>query len=343
MSLTPFVVLVLVVVVGLQHRLQTKPSTTMSSVDSIHARIVDSVGRKDLGSLRVLANELAAGARDGDADALQQMLFLARESAMNAGGDKGWYALSQASALRALGERPERLPIHFHLELVRLVRQKLDAGGDWLDEQRWRKVRANQARLWLGGLHRIEKTIDTSWRADNPPALHPVDAPPSIPSGASADSVQDPQIRAKYEEALARHREKLRAFSEQHQARQLLQTFGREACDYLVYLYATPPCDLDELDKLLRESGVDQALADSVRKAARERMDYFQQSKQAMSAHKRVTLAATMAYLERPPGFFSGSVHFFSSFSSDSVFASLPSSASSFLETSEPSSATLIS
>ena len=176
--------------------------------------------------------------------------------------DERQYEVARRYALSALAE-PNEIPLVTELELTGhvmtdMVTPRAPKGEDFAQR------RNKDVEIRLHAWKRLIDAIDPNWDP-NEVLLSPnaVGADMGIPVGGMApESVKDPKLRAEYEAALQKNREKIERHSEQRRLHDWLKRFPKRAEEYIIQAYSKPPFDVEELKQYL-----DKYVADTKTKA----------------------------------------------------------------------------
>lgn len=143
-----------------------------------------------------------------------------------------------------------------------------------IDQQVWKTLREQKARLLLAAWHRVAGSIDPTFDFADRPFLN-VAAPPAsgMPAGVDPEAITDPKLRAEYERAIVENAAQIRRSNKQIHLKQTAPRFFAEVQRYLVSAYSRSPMNLPELDGLLTEYLCDpvvhKRVLDEVRKSQR--------------------------------------------------------------------------
>lgn len=176
---------------------------------------------------------------------------------------------AQHLAMRAL-EVADQIPLDVAYELLGPVQQRLDAAGNRLDDQAWAELRKKQAKLWLHAWQRVARTIDPHWDPDDLPQMNVM--PPSgtwILAGVAPDAIEDPELRAQHEAAIALNERKAARHREQYRARQLRERWLNTGERFLIHAYMIAPDASSELEALLMQHVTDAGFRDEILNAVR--------------------------------------------------------------------------
>ena len=160
------------------------------------------------------------------------------------------YDLARKYALSVL-EKSQEISIEMELELtghvVTLMYTPSAPKGEDFAQRRKKDV-----EIRLHAWRRLIDAIDPNWDP-NERLLSPnaVAMELGLPSGIAPESVKDPKLRAEYEAALERNRQKGRRYSEQSRLRDWLKSYPKSAERYIVLSYSEPPFRLEELKQHL--------------------------------------------------------------------------------------------
>ena len=125
----------------------------------------------------------------------------------------------------------------------------------------WAQERSSKTKLWLHAWSRLEKGINRNFDFSDRPLLNV--RPPEetgLPAGAAPESIRDQKLRAAYKAAIAANAAKAQEYNNQFELKSLDGLFTKKAEEYIVRVYAKPPYNLDELERHLTASGLDQTI-----------------------------------------------------------------------------------
>lgn len=125
----------------------------------------------------------------------------------------------------------------------------------------WAQERSSKTKLWLHAWSRLEKGINRNFDFSDRPFLNV--RPPEetgLPAGAAPESIRDQKLRAAYKAAIAANAAKAQEYNKQFELKSLDGLFTKKAEEYIVRVYAKPPYNLDELERHLTASGLDQTI-----------------------------------------------------------------------------------
>lgn len=175
--------------------------------------------------------------------------------------DERQYDVARRYALSAL-EKPNEIPLDIELELTGhvmtdTVTPRAPKGQEWT--QRRKKDLEVKFHAWK----RLKDAIDPNWDPNDLPVSNIV--PPSatgLPGGVASEAIKDPKLRAEYETAIEKNRQKAERYGEQYRLRGWLKRFPKRAEEYIIQSYSKPPFDVEELKQYL-----DKYIADTKTKA----------------------------------------------------------------------------
>jgi len=163
------------------------------------------------------------------------------------------YGLARELALSAL-ERRDAIPLTLELELTGHV-STIATIRDRREDQQFSQERRKDAEVRVHAWRRLEKAIDPNWDPNDFPVINIV--PPAatgLPSGVAPQAIEDPALRAEYEAAIEKNRQKAERYNMQHQLRNWLKVYPKTAEEYLIQAYSMPPQAIEELSGLLTQS-----------------------------------------------------------------------------------------
>lgn len=167
------------------------------------------------------------------------------------------YELARKYALSALENR-DSIPLSLEIQLTGHV--ATPAGGHGLPEKDdFAKRRKKDVEVRLHAWRRMMDAIDPNWNPDDVPVLNVL--PPTatgLPGGIAPEAIKDAKLRAEYEAAIQRNRQKAERYSEQHELHFLLKTFPKNVEDYIVQAYSHTPYNVEELRKSFDKYKIDE-------------------------------------------------------------------------------------
>jgi hypothetical protein len=171
------------------------------------------------------------------------------------------YELSQKYAALAL-DRADTMSLRLETILLEFLSRDLAADTE---EASWVKERSDKTKLWLHAWARLEKGINRNFDFNDRPLLNM--RPPEqtgLPAGVVPEAIRDQKLRATYKAARAANAAKAREYNKQMALKSLDRMFVRKAEEYIVRVYAERPYNLDELERHLTTSGLDQTIRERV-------------------------------------------------------------------------------
>ena len=222
------------------------------------SRIISLTKSKDLVGLEEFADEVQRTWRLRNRE-YYAGLMLKTCRAFSSGGfkDDRQYSLARKNALLAL-EEPAEIPLEMELELVGHVMSDMVIPSA-PKGQEWAQQRKTDMKVRFHAWKRLTDAIDPNWDPNDKPFRSIV--PPvatGLPSGIAPESIKDPTLRAEYEAAIQRNREKIKRYTEQIRLREWLKRFKRTQERYVIRAYSKPPFNLAELKQYLENYIADQ-------------------------------------------------------------------------------------
>lgn len=172
------------------------------------------------------------------------------------------YELARKYALLAVAE-PNEISLETELNLIGHA-ITLMIGRNSPKGEKWAQLRKKDVEIRLHAWNRLLDTIDPNWDPNevlwSPNAIG---ADMGLPAGGIApESIKDLTLRAEYEAALQRNREKSERYTKQSRLHKWLKRFPPRAERYIVRAYSKVPFNLEELKQYL-----DNYIADEKTKA----------------------------------------------------------------------------
>lgn len=181
-------------------------------------------------------------------------------------------SLIQKYATLAL-EKSETIPLEIELPLLLHLQEDVDYSKGVVKGVEWSKQRSRITKSWLSAWQRLEKEIDKNFDFNDLPERNI--APPlstGLPSGIAPEDVEDPKLRAEYEAALAKNKQKAQNYSRQVKLRELDKLFSPRVEQYIISAYSKPPFDLEELKQYLDEYVTDKERSARILDAVKKKM-----------------------------------------------------------------------
>jgi hypothetical protein len=178
------------------------------------------------------------------------MLELCKPLSSGRFNDEQQYALARKYALSVL-DKPEEISVEMELELTGHVMTLMctpyaPKGEDFA--QRRKKDVEVRFHAWK----RLIDAIDPAWDPNDLPSINvPTPLASGQPSGVVPEAIKDPKLRAEYEAAIEKNRQKAERYNEQYSLRKWLKMFPRNAEPYIIQAYSNPPFNLEELKQYL--------------------------------------------------------------------------------------------
>jgi len=150
--------------------------------------------------------------------------------------------------------KPDNISIETEFALVSILHgQYIYTKGKRTDEQ-WASHRRKGVKRFFHAWQRLENAIDPTWEPDDVPKIN-IDLPKGVPGfpGMPPEMIKDPVLRAEYEQAIKKNREKIKIRNEQLKLRNIKKRYFRIVEKYLVSTYSIPPYDNEELEEYLNK------------------------------------------------------------------------------------------
>jgi hypothetical protein len=180
--------------------------------------------------------------------------------------------LARKYALSVL-EMPDAVPLTLELELTGHVMTLMctpyaPKGEDFAQRRR------KDVEIRLHAWKRLIDAIDPTWNPKEVPwSPNAVGASMGLPSGIAPESVKDPKLRAEYEAALQKNRQKIKIYTEQSRLHKWLKRFPKRAEAYIIQAYSKPPFNSEELKQYLDKNIADKKTKDKMLDAVKKNMD----------------------------------------------------------------------
>jgi len=177
-------------------------------------------------------------------------------------------ATTEKYAIQLL-DKVDGMPLDVEFGLLRYVRHEFeDQTVKLTDDKSLNQVRRQKARRWVDAWKRLNDAIDKDWDPEDLPeeSVAPPDAT-RLPSGVAPEEIDDPKLRAEYEAAIKANRQKNEEYKKQLRLRRLKKRFSPKIEKFLVTAYSTPPYNMQELGKYLRDYVDDEELRATILEA----------------------------------------------------------------------------
>lgn len=212
------------------------------------------------------------------------MLELCKPLSSGRFNEERQYTLARKYALLGLA-KPNQIPLETELELTGHVMTDMVTPRAPKDQE-WAQQRRKDVQIRLHAWKRLIDAIDPKWDPKDLPLIN-VPLPPGVGGEAGGDPryIEDPRIRAEYEEAIEKNKQKAERYIEQRRLRKWLKRFPPRAEIYIVRAYSKPPFNLQEqkqyLDNYLADEKTKARILDTVKKnMAKQAKDTPEDSKQ---------------------------------------------------------------
>lgn len=187
------------------------------------------------------------------------------------------YELARTYALSAL-EETDDIPLSLELELIGHVTTVRIVPGASRGED-FAGHREKDVAVRLHAWKRLIEAIDPNWDPEEvlwggnvaPPAAT------GLPAGVEPEAIKDADLRAEYEAAIQRNRQKAEEYGEQYDLHKWLKRFPKRAESDIVQAYSQPPFEIEALKKMLDDHLPDQEakarIVEAVDKSMREKQE----------------------------------------------------------------------
>jgi hypothetical protein len=168
-------------------------------------------------------------------------------------------AFLQTYIIEALTKH-ETAPLDMKLRLLMLLPPLTDkALPDWPNS------RLTISRLWLVAWQQLDQVMASAIDFHDLPQenIRPP-AGTGLPAGAPPSAIQDPILRAQYEDAIARNDSKAERFRLRRSLERLQPLFSTAASDYISAAYSIAPPDLEELNRELQTYVVNKEMRSTI-------------------------------------------------------------------------------
>ena len=109
-------------------------------------------------------------------------------------------------------------------------------------------------RAWFQVWKRLREAHDPEWDPDELPMSHAQPPPGSgVRAGAAPEAVEDPELRARYIQAIEANRKRTEYYGVQYKLRKLNDRFFKRAESYIIRAYSRRPPAQEELRANLEE------------------------------------------------------------------------------------------
>ena len=172
--------------------------------------------------------------------------------------------------------KPDNISIESEFDLVSILYEQYEYSKGKLANQEWSKNRRKGTERWFHAWRRLENAIDEDWDPNDIPEAN-VSPPkgigiPGIP-GMSPELIKDPVLRAEYEKAIEKNREKVKIRNEQIKLRNTKKMYSRIVEKYLVQTYSIPPFANNELRQNLEKFKIDKETQTRITEAVTKNME----------------------------------------------------------------------
>lgn len=152
--------------------------------------------------------------------------------------------------------KADNISIGTEFDLVSILHEEYEYSKAKRTDEEWVSTRREGSERWFHAWRRLENAIDEDWDPNDIPVENV-----QLPEGAAGfpgmppELIKDPVLRAEYEKAIERNREKIKIRNEQLKLRNIKKRYFRIVKKYLVSTYSILPYNNAELQSML-DSGV---------------------------------------------------------------------------------------
>lgn len=237
--------------------------------------VIDSLGKSgDLKGLERLADTIYSNWSEKNKEYYGQLMLNICNSFSSRDFGEGWrYDLELKYAELAL-EKSSELPLETVCELLRhlFYTDETVYSKGLIKGEEWSRQRSARTQLWLDAWKRLQEGIDDKWDPNDLPLINvspPLEA--GLPAGVAPEHIKDPKIRAEYEAAIAKNRQKAEKYNQQYKLRRLKEWFLPMAEEYIIGAYSRRPFNYSELkgyiEKYVAQKDRSMRILDGVSKA----------------------------------------------------------------------------
>lgn len=167
-------------------------------------------------------------------------------------------------------EQADLMPIELEIAFLQCLLN--DTGAAKPDDE-WVTLRGKKAALYLHAWKRLDAMIDPNFDLSVPISINVMPPPGAgIPPGGDPSAITDPNIRKEYEALIEQNRKNIVKYNEQRRLRDLNKVYQRQAEQYLITAYSTPPYNIEELRTLLNQYITDRTIRERILNSVAQRM-----------------------------------------------------------------------
>lgn len=168
--------------------------------------------------------------------------------------DKRQYIYSVEIAKDVL-KNADKIPIQLEYEMVGKLQSNSAYLSNIIPGEKWEQDRDERILFLLHFWNRFQKSIDSNFDFNDlknrPIGNVPVPAPNYMP-GIKPENVKEPEIRAKYEEAIEANKQKAFKYNEQVVLHRIDKQLNEFIEKFLINLYSEPPFDIVKINNLIK-------------------------------------------------------------------------------------------
>ena len=228
---------------------------------------------KDIKGLESFADEMQAKwSRINKESYVDSILAVCQDLSSGRFNDKRQHSLARKYATLALKD-PNEIPLETELKLVGHV--MTDMVMPWAPKgQDWARKRREDVEVRFHAWKRLIEAIDPNWDPNDVPLVNI--SPPRAAgtrAGVAPETIKDPKLRAEYEAAIEKNRQKAERYSQQNRLHKWQRRFPQRAEEYIVQAYSKPPFNLEELKQYLQTYVVDKKTRERILDAVTKNID----------------------------------------------------------------------
>jgi len=186
-------------------------------------------------------------------------------------GDPTQYTLAYRYASIVL-EDPDRFSLEVELGLVSHIKLRFN-DPRMLNHGTWQNIRKAQMKAWFHAYRRLHQSIDPNWdrsKIDFEQVVSPPEGVKSRMASVPIDSIEDPELRKIYAEAVENNKRKIEKYNEQCEFVRLRDIFDPQFNLYVISSYSTKPFVLNELEDNMTRYAVEEKVRDAILKTVNE-------------------------------------------------------------------------
>ncbi|MEZ5426088.1 MAG: hypothetical protein R2747_07485 [Pyrinomonadaceae bacterium] len=172
----------------------------------------------------------------------------------------------------------DEIPVSLEQRMIENLQGVEEYKAELVAESEWETDRAERIKMLLRLWRRLQENIDRTFdcaRPENRPVPN-VPVPGPYMPGVSSKDIKEPEIRAKYEEAIRANRVKAQKCGLQNQLQKLDKTLPGFVESFLIQMYSVAPYDMDNLKKDINTFKLDKEASNRIV----NKVIFYQENKQ---------------------------------------------------------------